>query len=48
MMATNGLATAATHVLNLSQIFSGTAVALLICVPLLLLLKDQRIEVTQR
>jgi MFS transporter, DHA1 family, solute carrier family 18 (vesicular amine transporter), member 1/2 len=48
MMATNGLATAATHLLSLSQIFAGAAAALLVCVPLLLLFKDQRVAAPQR
>ena len=46
MMATNAVATAATHFMSVQQILASTGVALLLCIPLLLL-KDQRAEVAQ-
>jgi len=46
-MATNGLATAAIHLVNLSQIFGSTAAAMMLCVPLLIRLKDQPVEMAQ-
>jgi hypothetical protein len=45
MMATNAFAAIGTHMISLPPIFAGTAAALLVCIPLLLL-KDQRVEVT--
>jgi predicted MFS family arabinose efflux permease len=46
MMATNTLATAAANWLSLGQILTSASVALLLCVPLLLL-KDQRTQPAQ-
>jgi len=43
-MATNGLATAAMHVMSLSHIFGGIAAVMLLCVPLLVLVKNQPAE----
>jgi len=46
MMATNTLATAATAWMSFGQIFTGAGVALLVCIPLLLL-NDQRGEAAE-